>query len=287
VADGFSALGSSELVQDDAVDDLVDMGEIAGIDDDEIVDGSSTFDAAAVDDGVASKAPTRAYPAARVQTEPLRSDTDPSEDETGSRRRKASAASSKRASSKRAGSARSDRSDRSASAASGRQGSKANAKKSSRASATGRSSRSSSKKSSRGSARAQASGNQKVMMVSLISAGALLLIGIIIAATLASGDVPSGPTEINRFEDARTAIREAKIRAVSALNSNDLAKVNAALEGIFAINDTLNAVEEQARQEGMNPDEIGRLIDRSLKWDELNALKVNLRNEKMKLMSRQ
>lgn len=142
---------------------------------------------------------------------------------------------------------------------------------------TGKSSKS---KSAKGSAK-KANKNKNTLMLSLLSAGILLMVGLIIFKATKAPRKEQQRIEVDLSQNVKTAIKDAKFKATQAINSGGVDELTAARSQIQAIVVEIGAFEKAATSQKppWTMDEMGQYLQ-NVGWTDLNSLIITI-NQKI------
>jgi hypothetical protein len=126
--------------------------------------------------------------------------------------------------------------------------------------------------------------NKNIMIMSAISLGILIMIGLFVKEAFKPARKDQQRIEIDLSENVKSAIKEAKFKATQALNSGGVKELEAARSQIQAIVTEINTFEKAAK--GQKPpwtdEEMGQYLQ-NIGWTDLNSLNINIGQKIAKL----
>ena len=116
---------------------------------------------------------------------------------------------------------------------------------------------------------AKKNNNTLIYGISFATIGILLIAIVVVLNSGGSGGGRVGPTTVDPTGDLRAMSQSAYRQATEARRANDLAQLKAARAAIFKVTDAVDDFEKEAKRQGRTADEISRILDRTVRLDEL------------------
>ncbi len=118
--------------------------------------------------------------------------------------------------------------------------------------------------------------NKNIIIMSCISVGILLMVMLIVISSLSSPKkAPEALPPMNLSETLKTAIKDAKSSAISALKSEDVSALKAAKTQIQNLKLEISNWGDEATKQGYTDDDLGRYLD-IVGFPDVNSLQRNI-----------